>query len=350
MRKILFNIALLALVFAVGCSEDEDRYAFQESAGLYISSEGLTQLDTEFTIDVEASNSKCTEVTFTPGGAVAISDGAGSLTLTAATYELFDVDSAASFEAVANIEGNPHYSYDITVGDAVSVVDPGIMHSDDMYYFTWDVEPVSATVSNIAIETKVGSAGTYAAVTGTFAAEDSTGFTGTDYDIDVDTIYVKLVATAGSKSTTKITKLTVAPKTFKNVDQFMVDTTTDLALDLIDGRYVESTVEYGDSADLEFDAAYNLTTGLELYFESSKNAEFVVGTATDYSNADIENIEATDFSAAFTKTSALKAGDIFIYRTNRGTGDYSYGVLKVTSVNKPQGVLENSSFEIEVKY
>lgn len=350
MRKILFNIALLTLIFAVGCSEDEDRYAFQESAGLYISSDGLTQLDTQFTIDVEASNVKCTEVTFTPGGAVTLTDGAGSITLTADTYELFDVDSAASFEAVANIKGNPLYFFDITVDEAVSVEDPGIMHSDDMYYFKWNVEPVSATVTDITIETKVGENGTYTAVVGTYNAEDSLGFTGTDYTIDDDTIFVKLIATANTKSTTKITKLTVSPYSYENMETFTLDITADLAVDLLEGRYVESTVEYGDSADLVFDAAYNGTTGLELYFESTQNAEFVVGTATDYANADIVNIEATDFSAAFTKTTALEAGDVFIFRTFRGTDDYSYGVLKVTAVDKPQGVLEDSSFEIEVKY
>lgn len=347
MRKILLNIALLALIFSIGCSEDEDRYAFQESAGLYISSDGLTQLDTQFTIDVEASNIKCTEVTFTPGGVVTITNGVGSITLSADTYELYDVDSAAYFEAVANIVSNPLYFYDIAVSEAVSVGDPGVMHSDSMYYFTWNVEPVSATVTGVTIETKVGVNDTYAAVTGPFSAEDSTGFTGTDYATG-DTIYVKLTASTASKSTTKVTMLNVSPYSYENVATFMLDTTTNLAYDFMLQRYVDASVA-GDSADIEFYAYYAPGGGLVVSFEAPQKAEFVPATASDYANADVVDIETTNFSSAITDAVA-NAGDVYMFRTQRGAGDYFFGIMKVTKVDKPQGVVEDSYFEIEIKY
>lgn len=350
MRKILLNIALLALIFSVGCSSDDDN-PFVGAAGVGISSDGLTELDTEVTLNITATNIACTEITISGDatGTVAITNGEGLFTVSSSVLGISAIDDEASFTLMANSEGTPTYSYSVTVEDPISVEDPGLMHSADNYYFKWAIEPVAATVSDVKIETKVNIGGTYSEVLGTFNPEDSLALMGTDYAIDVDTIYVKVTATAGTKTSTKITKLTVVPYTFENVTSVMLDATANLAFDLIEGRYVESTLAYGDSADLELTMT-SYTGGYSLGFMAYNNAEFIASNVDVYNIADIVSIEATDFTGFVTGYTNLQVGEVYIFRTFRGSDDYSYGILKVTAVEKPQGVMNDSYLEFDVKY
>src|SRR6056297_16548 len=123
MRKILLNIAILALIFAVGCTEDEEKYPFQESAGLHVSSDGMTELDGSVTLSLSATNLKTTEVAITLDGAdvttVPLTEGAGSVTLTRAQLGLEEgvEGDGVTLTLTSNIESKPFQYYSVEIGN-----------------------------------------------------------------------------------------------------------------------------------------------------------------------------------------------------------------------------------------
>ena len=162
-----------------------------------------------------------------------------------------------------------------------------------------------------------------------------------------DTLFINIIGNVGTKSTSVESQIVIAPASFKSLNTFVLDTTTNLAVDLIKNKVVDASAG-GESADIEFVASYTLN-GLEIGFESKQNAEFVLSTNTIYNMADSVSIPETDFSAAIVSVPNAQEGDVYIYRTMRGTDDYSFGIFKVITVDKPQGILEDSYIEIEVK-
>ncbi|GET32263.1 hypothetical protein PbJCM13498_11260 [Prolixibacter bellariivorans] len=353
------------------CQKDEANKVDFYNLGteFLISSDGLTSLDNSatVTIDNQQKNLSSLSVTLLNNsdedgnvlsdsqkdlGTIDLTDGSGSMTLTNADLGISKIDYSASLQFVGSYDGKTITRYKtITVADPISIEAPDITHrTDTVFHVLFSVEPVTETVDGVTVETKVGSAGTYAALTGPFNTTDSIEVKGTDYNVG-DTIFVKVTGTAGTKSATSVAKVPIAPYSFSNVETFTLDTTSNQAYDLMKTRYVNTTAA-GDSADVQFTAAYPVVGGgpVHVGFNALNNAQLVKGSADDYTNADMAAIEATDFSGSTTSAPDVAAGDVYIFRTKRGTGDYMYGVLKVTAVNKPQGILEDSSIEIEYKY
>jgi len=351
MRNILLMIAMLALIFSVGC-EDEDLYPYTGAAGVEISSDGMTELDSQVTFDITATNAKCTELTVTMGttalGTVTLTSGAGTYTVTAADLGISAIDDDAELTFTANTEKNPIYTYTVTVEDPASFDVPDLYLNDIEDYVYFDVEPVAATVSAVSVETKVGKNGTYAAVAGTFTASDSILVVGSDYSVG-DTVYFKVKSEAGTLTSESVITMPVKLYTYTDKATFKLDTTANRAIDLIEMAEIEDLTTAGDTADIEF-AYNNISGGYTLGFVSNNNAEFVAATLEDYRIADVLATEAIDFTGAVNTFVDVAVDDVYVFRTNRSGGDYSYGMIKITAVEKPQGVLNDSYIEFETKY
>ncbi|GET29990.1 hypothetical protein [Prolixibacter sp. SD074] len=370
-KYIIFSVGIVLSLFMASCQDYNagNKVDFYDlGTEFFISSDGLTSLDNSATVSIDNQQKNLSSLsvillsssdadgnvlsdTQKDLGTIDLTDGSGSMTLTDSQLGISDINYSASLQFSGSYNGKNITRYKtITVADPISIEVPDVNHRiDTVFHVKFSVEPVTETLSSVTVETKVGVAGTYVAEAGPFNATDSIEIKGTDHQVG-DTVFVKVTGTAGTKSATSVAIVPIAPYSFSNVETFTLDTTSNQAYDLIEARYVNTTTA-GDSADVQFTAAYPVLGGpVEVGFNALNNAQLVKGTADDYSNTDIVTIEATDFSGATTSVPNAAAGDVYIFRTMRGTGDYMYGVLKVTAVNKPQGVLEDSSIEIEYKY
>ena len=369
-KYIILSVVVAFALFMTACQEEEANKVDFYNLGteFFTSTDGLTSLDNSatVTIDNQQKNLSSLSVTLLNNsdqdgnvlsdtqkdlGTIDLTDGSGSITLTTAQLGISKIDYSASLQFSGSYNGKNITRYQtITVADPISIEVPDVTHrTDTVFHVVFSVEPVTETVDNVTVETKVGTTGTYMAMAGPFNPSDSIEVKGTDYNVG-DTLFVKVTGTAGSNTASSVAKVPIAPYSFSNVETFSLDTTSNQAYDLMAARLVNTTTA-GDSADVQFTAAYPILGGpVEVGFNALNNAELLPGTADDYKNADIAAIEAMDFSGAMTSVPNAAADDVYIFRTKRGTGDYMYGVMKVTAVNKPQGVLEDSSIDIEYKY
>ncbi len=364
-KNIIYILLLVFFGFSCG-TKDADVEFYNLGTEMYLSTDGMTSLDVEAAISVDnpLKNLSAVDVSHievvdpndstiappsTDLGTITMSDGAGSITLTEAQLGISEQDWTANLMLNAVIDGKEiNRPVSISVDNPFSTEDPGITYRDDTsFYFKWSVEPVSATVSSVTIESKVGSEGTYTEIAGTWKAEDSVEFVGSDYVIS-DTIFVRVTATAGTKTDSEVTELVVSPVSLDAVDEFMLDSTANLAYDLILAIEVDETTA-GDSADVVLTSNL-ITGGFELGIDMPNQAEFVTATSTEYSNADVLVAMSADFSSPITSITNLVGGETYVYRTRRGTGAYSYGYIKVMAVVKPNGVLADSYIEFEHKH
>jgi len=357
MKKIIYF--LIAIVFIVSsCDKEEQQFTkYDLGTEFLVSDGGITNLDESVTVSINNISKNLSSVKVYLGdnsiGDISLSDGTGSLVISATTLGISDIeeDTTLSFESTFDSKSIVRY-HTVAITDPISVTAPEVVHKDTTFHFIYKIEPVSATVTSVTVEQKLFYNGTYNTVNpvnGNNALEDSIAFSALDYNIG-DTIYVKVTASTANKSTSTETKFVVAPYSYENTDVFMLDTTANLAYNLDSAEYVY-TVNAGDTADIEFTAAYPVGGGpVQVGFVSNNNAEFVAATSDDYDYADSAYISSINFASAVKVVSDAQAGDVFIYRTRRGTDAWSYGILKVIEVNKPQGVLEDSSIKFEYKH
>jgi len=373
MKRNIIYILMSFILLAFSCTkEDNGIKTYDLGTEFFIDFSGYTSLDSEatFTITNQQKNLSEVKITNTGGlkteedangdlvpfestysGTISISDGTGSITVTDSDLGMTEIGWTADFQFDSKFDSKDIVRYEtVEVEDPITINDPGVTHrADTTFYVTFAVEPATATVDNVTVQWKTSSLADYSDVTGSFKAEDSVAIMGSDYAIG-DTIFVKVTGTAGTKTQAKVAKIMVNPYSFMNEAGFMLDTTTNQAYDLIENRYVKSTAEFGDSADIRFIASYPLVGGpVEVGFESTNNAEFIAGTSDDYDYGDINFVQTADFTNAVSVVSDVNDGDVFLYRTKRGDGNYVYGIMKV-SVFKPQGVLEDSYLEISYKF
>lgn len=153
------------------------------------------------------------------------------------------------------------------------------------------------------------------------------------------------------KKVLKLVLLLLLIHTFIDVNTFELDdlfntvTKDSLAYDLLKDRNVIK-VNAGDSADVVMNVKNQGDTGMSIKFASQNNAEFVATTADVYAAADSATVLGTDFTGAIKEVDAV-AGNVYVYRTRRGTGDWQIGLLKIVAVNK--GTVENTSIKFEYK-
>jgi len=371
MKKNFIYILMSFIFLAMSCQKAHDVEFYDLGSEFYISAASYTSLDNQMEISIsnplknlseiaisntggmttnEDANGDLIPFTSDYAGTITLTDGEGSITLTDAQLGMTAIGWSANLQFDATFDGKPFARYKtITVKDPISFEDPGVTHrADTVYNVTYAVEPAVATVDAVTIQTKVSALGTYTDLAGSFGATGSVPLKGSDYAVG-DTVFIKVTGTAGSKTATKVAKIVIAPNSLIKHDvNFTLDATAGKAYDLIKMRKVTISAA-GDSADVAFVGAYTLT-GLQIGFESNNNAEFVAGTSDDFDNADYVDIMNTNYGSAITSNADVSGGEVYFFRTRRGTGDYTYGILKVVNVDKPQGVLDDSSIEIEMKY
>ena len=229
--KIYVLISVILLL--ISCKEDNKIEYYDLGTEIYISGE-MTSLDNSVEISVDNPLMNLTETMYvthlgivdpddeesTPAstdlGNFSLSSGAGSINLTNAQLGIADIGWTANIELTSQYNGKPFYrTYSISVDDPISTTDPGITHRNDTtFYFKFAIEPVSATVTNVSVTTKVSSAGSYSAVSGPFNAVDSIGFMGSNYNVG-DTIFVIVSGAAGTKTAMTYTQLIISPVSVK---------------------------------------------------------------------------------------------------------------------------------------
>ena len=187
---IILTISFVLFLFA--CEKEHKIEFYDLGTEFSVSGSGMTSLDNQAEISVDNPLKNLSSLTvehkgvtdpddepITPAitdlGTITLSDGAGSITLTETQLGISETDWQASLMLDGVINGKAiSRPYSITVESPFSTEDPGIAHRNDTsYYFQYAVEPASATVSDVAIETKTGSKGTYAVIAGSWKAIDS---------------------------------------------------------------------------------------------------------------------------------------------------------------------------------
>lgn len=364
-------IIILALIFFIAsCSkETEDLIKTTDMGTEFFISGSFTSLDFEATMEIENQQKNLNslnvtalggvkadgETEFDPPvadlGSIPISDGVGSITLTPADLgvEMDTIGAYSSYQFDGSYNGSAITRfYDLHVDDPITVEDPGVTHRNDTtFYFVFAIEPVSSTVETVTVQTKTSSLADYADLPGAFNAVDSIPIVGTDYAVG-DTLFVNVIGTVGFKTASTESEVVIGPITVTFVESFKLDSEPGKAWDFLDIVYVDAGTA-GESADIEFTGSYE-ANGLIVGFVSNQNAEFVMGTSEDYVAADSLTIANVDYSSAVTMNDDVTGGEVYYFRTNRGGGDYYYGIMKIMSVDKPQGVLEDSVIEYEYKY
>ncbi len=362
MKKIqLFLLISLSFLMA-SCQKDNMLQTYDLGSEFLISASGYTSLDNQAVISINniSKNLSAIKITNLGGtlandsafvssysGSIAIAnDGTGSITLSDSNLGVTTIGSSVNFQFDATFNGKPFTRYyTLTVTDPISVTVPAITHrADTTYYFHFVIAPATATVSSVKVQTKVSANGTYVNVPGTFNAQDSIPIKGSDYNIG-DTLYVNVIGTAGSKTAHTETAVVIGANSYTNVSSFTLGSKLNSAFDLV-GDSAISTPNV--SADLELTGSYT-TSGILLGFTSPNSTLFVKGASSDYTNADKVLISATDFSSAITANNNVSVGDVYIFKTMRGSKAY-YGVMKITDIEKPQGVLADSYITIEYKH
>lgn len=371
MKENIYIIIILALL-TFSC-EKENKIEFADlGTEMHISSNGMTSLDVQAVISVENPLKNLTTIEIVHQGIIdpdaedddppiappsvnigeiTLSDGTGTITFTDAQLGISITDWTADLMFNSVFEGKDiNRLYHLTVDSPFSIEDPGLTYRNDTtYHFVYAVEPVAASVTSVTVETKTGEQGTYVEnVDKTYGAQDSLVIEPVNHGSPGDTLFVKVTATTGVKTDSVIAKLVIAALSFNDVDEFKLDSTANLAYDFILAREVDAAIA-GDSADIELTS--NLVTGgFNLGFIAQNNAEFIPVTSALYAEGDSLYAETADFSSPVTTVTSVSGGETYIYRTRRGVEAYEYGYLKVTLVDKPQGVLDDSYIMFEHKH
>ncbi len=340
---------LLPLIFFMAsCQKDHDVEIVNLGSEFFITESAITSLDTEITITIENQQKNLAQVTATllPDtdlGSIQLTDGAGSETYTDAQTGLTEIGDEGSFKFGAEHNGMAFSrSTTITVEDPISIEAPEVVRSADISYLHFSIEPAVATVDGVVVQTKLFTGGTYENATGDFNAIDSLGIIGADFNL-YDTLFVKVTGTAGTKTAETVTKIVIMPNVAVPASFILM---MDEAFDLINDSLV---LPDAANADIEFTGEYT-TEGLKIGF-NLPNAEFVIATEDEYALADRLTIESADFSTVITANDNVAGGEIYYFRTRHDAADdYFYGMLKIMNVDKPQGVLEDSSIEYEFKH
>ena len=332
MKKIFFSILIIGLLFSLGCDKPAEEELFL-AAGLSVSCDGATELDEQVTFNFTVENPEATEITVTGSyeTSVSISGGEGSFTASIADLSLAAAGDEASFTFTANSEGNPEYSFSVAMAHPMTVAAPeGVVQNAVESYLSFGVSTVSATVSAVTLQTKVGADGTYADVTGTFdVASDSIAVTGEDYNLS-DTVYYKVTATAGALSSSVETYFVVGQWTFANESEAITLDATNAAFDVTTGEFVAADV---DTAD------FILALGgshIGLTANATNEALFIVDTDGFFDNPDIPlfNIFVGDWTTGVATIANFEIGDVYLFKTVRAGTEEIVGVLKITAINR----------------
>jgi len=367
-KDIIFILISLGLLLAACKKEDYGVKTYNLGTEIYISGSSYTSLDDGMHFTVSNPLQNLSQVTLTHMGitdpdeneiappktdlgSISFSGGDGSIAISPADMGMTVFESTADIEFAGEYEGKP-FTRDqtVTYADPFTIDAPEMVENSDTskYYFT--IEPSFASVTGVTVETALNF-GAYSSLSGDWQAEDSITFYNANYT-EGDTLLVKITATSDAgKTAENITKIGIAPYTFAGDTTFTLVNGSGKAYDLIEHRHVDPAVA-GDSADIIFAGQY-AASAVQLGFTSAHNAEFVEVTALADSVFELGNVvqaQTTDFSTATKTVDNAETGSVYIFRTRRGSGAYTYGYVQVINIDLPQGKLDDASIELDLKY
>jgi hypothetical protein len=354
MKRNIFYLLML-LVFFTACEDkDNDITKYDIGSNIVVAASTFTTLDNTVALKCTAAfNVSTVDVTFgsTNLGQITITDGKGTLNVPITSFPT--LTSTSSKAVTVTYTAYAEDGTAIVRTSTVTLVTPFTVtaHSitqtgiDSLFY---TIAPKIAKVNSFSLQSKVNFDGTYSDYPGSYTTKkDTVLIDGRNYHAG-DTLYIKIaVASDAGKSDIYIQKVPIGSY-FTATAIARIDTAANRAYDLLKRRNVDLK-NYGDSADVVFTHSL-IVGGFNLGFKTPFNAEFVKTTGEFYDLGDILAIRATDFSSAVTSVDAVAVGDAFIYRTKRGNGSYKYGIFKVVTVGKPEGVVEDSYLEFEIPY
>ncbi len=345
-----------------GCDSDYGlNDNIQSGVGLSLSTAGVTQLDGNVAIKVEANSEAASSANVTLLG---VTDSSGD-PVDAGKSDLGSVSIGSDFTASVGDLGLSGVGYtatlqfstdgpsgatkmmSVSMENALSTAAPsGVVQSPEKHYYHVMAEPVSATVSAMQIETKVGANGNYADQ-GAFNAQDSLEIQGNNYSVG-DTLYVKTTASSQYGSVSTEDQIVIGIFTFANQSSNTLSETNtyiDLETNSVD-------VSENDSTDISF--SYNSA----LRQVSLSGVNTTAGTTTNFvdTNGDAElyasgnNVEARNQFNSGVATPTLNdvsVGDVFIFQTSEST----YGMVHITGINRTASAAEgDASVSFEYKY
>lgn len=358
------------------CKEDEVSY-YKLGSEFVVSTHGYTTLDNSVVLSVDtAFNVSSLTVTHMGGfqadgktafvvpntalGTLTVTNGVGELVVSDVNMgmNVIGMKSTVRFTAVADDGTDINRSLSVAVTNPFAITKPTVLNQKNADVdFKFKITPATATVTSVGVQTKKFYNGTYADVAGPFTTTGTVKINGSNYSIG-DTIYVKVTAsTAAPRTAVSVTKLVVGMYSYPTTTTVkLTPSTTTSIYDLAKRRFIKNVDEVAmlDSVDIKY-ARTDFSGGFTIGFTAPQKAQFVkvTGTPTEiatvYSNANAVTTAATDFSSAVTSVADVAVGDVYIYRTQRGSAAYTYGMLKITAVSKPEGVAANSSFTFELK-
>ncbi len=344
MKNINFYLLVLLIVFmASSCKKDYDIETYNLGSEILISNDGLTTLDTDFTISVDNISKNLSDVTMiyfdTITKVIAIDpEGKGAINLSVDDIHSDTIDHSVKFTFNAVYNSKPFTRYNsITVHNPTSLTSPYIWEKNDddeleevsvtvyqnsdVQYIKYSVAPERATVDAIKIETKVGG-GTYTEVAGTFDPTfDSLPVVGDGYNAG-DEVFYQFTATSGAKTQVDGLSFIINTVTFPHHggSKLSVD---DNGFDLM------SDANVGVGTDTT-DFAMTHVVFTSIGFESTNGTMFVNTTEELYNNNDVVETKAAYAAGTpVASVASISEGDYFIYKTARDGAEY-YGVIKIT--------------------
>jgi hypothetical protein len=351
MKNYKFYVLLPLIFLMASCQKDHDIEFVDLGSEFFISKSGYTSLDNQISFTIKNQQNNLAQVSviekFKDGtiidlGAIPIADSVGKVTYTDAQIQITEIDTSATFIFEGQSNGiDFSRSTTVTVTDPIKVTAPDVIRVADPVYLYYSIKPATATVDNVMIEQKVGALATYQEVTGDFNPVDSVAIVGADYNL-YDTLFIKVKGAAGSKVAETVTKIIIKPDM---AEPHLFNLMMGDGYDLVNDTLVEAI---SASADIVFTGEYT-TNGVKVGFDLT-HAEFVPATNEEYVIADRMTIMSADFVNVITSADNLVGAETYYFRTrHEATDDYTYGMIKVRNVDKPQGVLADSSVEYEIK-
>lgn len=351
MKNFKFYFLLPLIFLMASCQKDHDIEFVDLGSEFFISNSGYTSLDNKITFSIKNQQNNLAQVAVTERlkdgtiidlGAIPIADSVGSITYTDAQIQISNVGQSATFVFAGQNNGIDFTrTKSVTVTDPIKITAPEVIRVADTVYLHFSIKPATASVDAVMVQQKVGATGAYTDVPGNFNPVDSVAIVGADYNL-YDTLFIKVKGTAGSKVAEKVTKIVIEPDMAEasSFTLMMGD-----GYDLVNDAMVEMT---NNSADIVFTGEYT-TNGVKVGFDLP-HAEFVLATDEEYATADRMTIMNVDFANAITSADDLVGGETYYFRTRHDVNaSYTYGMIKVMNVDKPQGVLSDSSVEFEYK-
>lgn len=354
-NKILSLLAILG-IFISACEKDYSVDYYDLGTEFFLSGSKVSTLDAQIQVSVNNLPKNLSSLTVYKAtslenlGTVSIADGKGTFLADKTSLGLDLVGNSVSLIFEGQFDGKS-ITRSITVKHVspFSIKLPNLIANKDISKLFLNISPIFNTITNVDVQTKVGSNGTFTSYSGV-NAKDSIIFDNSNYSTG-DTVIFKIVAATSTLEDEFLDTLIVDAWTFDANKSFSLAYGSTKSYDLIKLRSMDITeTSTGDSSDLHITAKYDLTLGLVLGFSAENNAQFVSTTKVFYKEGDVNNSMSVDFSVPVLSYDNVAVDDAFVFRTKRGTDNYSYGLLIVKALNKPQGVKEDSSIDFEVKY